>query len=449
MATEFLKILGTNSNVKVTDGKLHIVLNTTGYPQVENWSALPDPTTVPDSIYNCLHSQGVWPFTYKSSGLWYSNGTSWEKQNAKVFTFNDTNFTVFNSSDNTKQIGFDVSTEPTGTKTIYNLKSMLEDIQDEQNFAIHTNTANEISTLTEKTSGVEDDLLVIEDQDDSGAKKKIVLKNIYQNGITFTPVGSIDGESVTGYWDKLNIKSNEGIDMAGGQYVYVTSTSNLNLAGNGGLNNYYKTIYMIRNNNTSSTLLEFSNDAGKHLIKGNNSSITFNDGAKDLDFNIKGLAGNVFNFDAGNDSFYISGTDFWVDVEGVADITTVSYINIHSGDKITLTSATGKEIENKGVTHFFKGIIKPITTKTADYTATLDDHTILCNDSNMMITLPTAVGNEGLVYNIKLIATLGWGDSVTVETYGSETIDGDSYYDFGSQYDAITLQSDGSNWWLI
>lgn len=44
--------------------------------------------------------------------------------------------------------------------------------------AIHVNVANEISTLTDKASPVDADLLIIEDSADSGAKKKIQIGNL-------------------------------------------------------------------------------------------------------------------------------------------------------------------------------------------------------------------------------------------------------------------------------
>lgn len=51
---------------------------------VENYSALPDPTTVSGEFYYALNSQGTkwlpgsWGGTYYNSGLYYSNGVSWK-----------------------------------------------------------------------------------------------------------------------------------------------------------------------------------------------------------------------------------------------------------------------------------------------------------------------------------------------------------------------------------
>lgn len=76
----------------VEDTKLLYVWNGSSYEKVEskeitvvnNYSALPDPTTVPNKFYWCSNSQGTsWlpgshGGTYYDSGLYYSNGLTWE-----------------------------------------------------------------------------------------------------------------------------------------------------------------------------------------------------------------------------------------------------------------------------------------------------------------------------------------------------------------------------------
>ncbi len=84
-----------------------------------------------------------------------------------------------------------------------------------------------------------------------------------------------------------------------------------------------------------------------------------------------------------------------------------------------------------------------IITKASNYTIDADDQIILGNGT-VTITLPTPVGNRS--YTIKNIhASL----TVTVATTGSETIDGASTVALSSQYDAITVISDGSNWHVV
>jgi hypothetical protein len=89
-----------------------------------------------------------------------------------------------------------------------------------------------------------------------------------------------------------------------------------------------------------------------------------------------------------------------------------------------------------------------IITKTANYTATSSDYTILCNKSSAMnLNLPTAVGITGRIYVIKKIS--GASADVTINPNGSQTIDGAGTYVITIQYDRITVQSDGANWFIL
>ncbi len=90
-----------------------------------------------------------------------------------------------------------------------------------------------------------------------------------------------------------------------------------------------------------------------------------------------------------------------------------------------------------------------IVTKTANYTASGNDYTILCNNTSAPITisLPTAVGCTGRIYVIKKISPAG--NTVTVDGYLAETIDGSSTYLLTPQYSVVRIQSDGTSWWVL
>jgi hypothetical protein len=86
-----------------------------------------------------------------------------------------------------------------------------------------------------------------------------------------------------------------------------------------------------------------------------------------------------------------------------------------------------------------------IKTKTANYTVLTDDEIILGNGT-ITITLPAVAGAENKTYIIKNIhATL----TVTVATTGAATIDGAATVDLSNQYDAISVVTDGSNWFIV
>lgn len=90
-----------------------------------------------------------------------------------------------------------------------------------------------------------------------------------------------------------------------------------------------------------------------------------------------------------------------------------------------------------------------IVTKTADYTATADDHTILCNTSGgaWKLSLPAASSHSGRVYVIKKIDSSG--NKVTIDPNGSETLDGAPTVEITTQWQTYQIQSDGSNWYKI
>jgi len=95
------------------------------------------------------------------------------------------------------------------------------------------------------------------------------------------------------------------------------------------------------------------------------------------------------------------------------------------------------------------GLKTSLTTKTANYTGTLIDGTILGNAStgNITITLPTSVGATGRTYAIKKIDS--YANVVIIATTSSQTIDGFTTENLARQFDAVQVQSDGANWVII
>lgn len=80
------------------------------------------------------------------------------------------------------------------------------------------------------------------------------------------------------------------------------------------------------------------------------------------------------------------------------------------------------------------------------YTVTDEDGIILADatSNTIAITLPRTV-KERLV-SVKKLDNI---NNVTIQTSGSETIDGAATKVLSTQYDSVTLICDGSNWWII
>lgn len=88
--------------------------------------------------------------------------------------------------------------------------------------------------------------------------------------------------------------------------------------------------------------------------------------------------------------------------------------------------------------------ILPLTTKTANYTLTLDDRVVVANGTSLTITLPSAVtAGSGAQFVVKNIHS-------TAATVGSTagTIDGAASQNL-AQWDALTVVSNGSDWLMV
>lgn len=89
------------------------------------------------------------------------------------------------------------------------------------------------------------------------------------------------------------------------------------------------------------------------------------------------------------------------------------------------------------------------TAKTAIYTTTGDETTVLCDATAgaFTVTLPAAASFSGKHYYIK--KTDSSANVVTVDGNLSETIEGATTYPLIARYSAIKIISDGSNWHIV
>lgn len=93
------------------------------------------------------------------------------------------------------------------------------------------------------------------------------------------------------------------------------------------------------------------------------------------------------------------------------------------------------------------GFATAIVAKIANYTTTVNDHTITCGAGNesFTVTLIAASGLAGLMYHIKNVGT----GTITVDGNSAETIDGSATAVISTQFASISIQCDGSNWHII
>ena len=78
-------------------------------------------------------------------------------------------------------------------------------------------------------------------------------------------------------------------------------------------------------------------------------------------------------------------------------------------------------------------------------TLTLLYDVVLVTATGQTITLPTAVGNTGKEYTIKLTAS----GTCTIATTASQNIDAATTYSLSAQYKYVKVASNGTQWWII
>lgn len=91
-----------------------------------------------------------------------------------------------------------------------------------------------------------------------------------------------------------------------------------------------------------------------------------------------------------------------------------------------------------------------IRTISANETIGVADNTVLVDASTsaVTVTLPSATGISGRIYTIKKIGG-GLDNDLTITPAGSATIDGGSSYKIYNNWTFVTLQTDGTNWYII
>lgn len=93
-----------------------------------------------------------------------------------------------------------------------------------------------------------------------------------------------------------------------------------------------------------------------------------------------------------------------------------------------------------------------VPTKSSTFTVALGDYAkeILCNAAGGAITanLPAAA-TAGAGFTVGIMKTDATANAVTIDGSGTETINGSTTYAITSQYQVVTIRSDGSNWVVL
>jgi hypothetical protein len=155
----------------------------------------------------------------------------------------------------------------------------------------------------------------------------------------------------------------------------------------------------------------------------------------------------------GADSIFLNVPDAGTAARGVVTTTaqtfggSKTFQDTVAAAKTFLAGSTGSANSTVQVAGSLSMAIKSVTTT---YSATASDNTILANTSTtaFTITLPSPANIAGRIYTIKKIGSGGIDKELTI-TPTSGTIDGGSSYVIYNDWTYVTLQTDGTDWYII
>lgn len=227
--------------------------------------------------------------------------------------------------------------------------------------------------------------------------------------------------------------------------------TNGNLTVNGTLN-----LGTVSNNNSADSVLVYNNGLiqkravssaafGNAIrsINGNSDTaqvFTFKNAGSDLSVSISG--------GAGTDSVYLNVPDAATSARGVVTTIAQAFAGTKSFRDSILIGGTGAP---NSTAQLSGSVSLAIRTITASDNATATDNTILANTTSapLTVTLPTAGGITGRIYTIKKVGTGDVDNPLTINPSGGAKIEGGTTYVIYNDWTYVTLQTDGSNWYII
>jgi hypothetical protein len=291
------------------------------------------------------------------------------------------------------------------------------------------------------------------------------------NRILFEGAGNVLQESANLTWNGTTFGVTGGITQTTGA-VSLTANAASSLTTSAGA----LTLTSAAAATWSSTAgnLAISGGAALQLTAAAGNEVVVNDGSANVDFRVESdNNANMLLVDASQDSVSIGTTGnthtFNIGTGASANFCVASGGRIHTYDgsaptngqvligdggagnfaKATLTAGTGIAITNGAgsisIAASNAGGVQPITT--IGVTTTLDgtNYTVLCS-ATLTVNLPAAASNTGRVYNIK---NIGAAATITIDPNAAETIDGATTYTLTTQYESVTLQCDGTAWFIL
>jgi hypothetical protein len=247
--------------------------------------------------------------------------------------------------------------------------------------------------------------------------------------------------------------ANPGIVTAGAQTFGGDKTFNNNATVNGNL-----TLNTVANNNSADSVLVITNGV---VEKRQVSASAFGNAIRSINGNRDTAQAFAFTNTGtdlsvstnNDDSVFINVPDAAATARGVVSTSSQAFAGTKTfrdsvvANKAMLIGSTGSANSTVQVEG---SIAMAIKTVASNYTAAATDNTILANTSSAAITLtlPDPATFSGRIYTIKKIGNGGIDNQLTISP-AAGTIDGGSNYVIYNDWTYVTLQTDGTNWYII
>jgi hypothetical protein len=269
----------------------------------------------------------------------------------------------------------------------------------------------------------------------------------------------VNGATVTKSNDTLTLvlhpadAANPGIVTAGSQ----TFGGDKTFAGNTTINGT-ATLNSVATNTTADSVLVLNNGVVEKRKVGSsvfNSAIQNINGNRDtvqtLSFRNSGTDLTVSA--NGADSVFLNVPDAGIGARGVVTAGAQTFggnKTFQDSVNATKTMLVGTTGNANSTVQVSGSLSMTVTTITSNYTLTSADNTVLANTTSgaLTVTLPAPGAITGRIYTIKKIGTGGIDNQLTI-TPTSGTIDGGASYTIYNDWTYVTMQTDGTNWYII
>lgn len=243
----------------------------------------------------------------------------------------------------------------------------------------------------------------------------------------------------------------QSVDAVGDAYIGIYRNNGTSLKGTIGYSTSSTDILRITNNENAD--MEFRTNNTLALTIASNQAATFAADVTAGSF-IKsgGTSSQFLKADGSVDgSTYVTGGPYLPVASPTFTGTLTGPNATFSGNIISSVLASGSSqmavMSSTGVLTYTQGLFSNIQSATTTYNATVSDYTVLCDATSgaFTVNLPSTTSRTILVIK----KTDSSGNGITIDPSGSNTIDGAATKTLTTQWESVTIQAFGSNWYIL